>query len=109
MRFLINESFESVLWRNVARREPLDTSSDPLDKARRVAGRLGKCVGGGTAMEAEPDFRGTRCDVEDEVKDPAAVRFGWANFPQVNLWNSADLPASPFRTDDFPGVTWPKQ
>jgi len=40
-----------------------------------------------------------------EVKSPTAVRFGWANFPQVNLWNSHGLPATPFRTDNWPGVT----
>jgi sialate O-acetylesterase len=45
----------------------------------------------------------------DEVKEPVAVRFGWENFPVVNLWNKEGLPASPFRTDDFPGVTWPKE
>ena len=39
------------------------------------------------------------------VPKPVAVRFGWANYPVVNLWNKAGLPASPFRTDDFPGVT----
>jgi sialate O-acetylesterase len=43
-----------------------------------------------------------------EVSDPVAVRFGWANCPVVNLWNKDGLPASPFRTDDFPGVTAPK-
>ena len=42
-----------------------------------------------------------------EVDQPVAVRFGWANFPVVNLWNEAGLPASPFRTDDWPGVTGP--
>jgi sialate O-acetylesterase len=36
-----------------------------------------------------------------EVENPVAVRFGWANYPVVNLWNKAGLPASPFRTDDF--------
>ncbi len=40
-----------------------------------------------------------------EVKSPTAIRFGWAGFPQVNLWNKNDLPASPFRTDNWPGVT----
>lgn len=39
------------------------------------------------------------------VANPVAVRFGWANYPVVNLWNKAGLPASPFRTDNFPGVT----
>jgi sialate O-acetylesterase len=36
------------------------------------------------------------------VTQPAAVRFGWANYPLVNLYNSAGLPASPFQTDPFP-------
>src|SRR5579884_626874 len=40
-----------------------------------------------------------------KVPQPAAVRYGWANCPVVNLWNKDGLPASPFRTDDFPGVT----
>lgn len=42
------------------------------------------------------------------VKKPVGVRFGWANYPLVNLWNGAGLPASPFRTDDFPYSTKPK-
>jgi sialate O-acetylesterase len=33
------------------------------------------------------------------VEKPVAVRFGWANYPVVNLWNKAGMPASPFRTD----------
>jgi len=33
------------------------------------------------------------------VAQPTAVRFGWADFPVLNLTNKADLPASPFRTD----------
>jgi len=43
------------------------------------------------------------------VDKPVAVRFGWANYPVVNLWNKNGLPASPFRTDDWPGLTQPKQ
>ena len=37
-----------------------------------------------------------------EIKQPAAVRYAWANNPNVNLVNGADLPAGPFRTDDWP-------
>jgi len=33
------------------------------------------------------------------VASPAYVRFGWANYPVVNLWNKDGLPAVPFRTD----------
>ena len=35
------------------------------------------------------------------VTAPAAVRYDWANFPAGNLYNNEDLPASPFRTDDW--------
>jgi sialate O-acetylesterase len=38
----------------------------------------------------------------DSVEKPVAVRYGWDNNPTVNLYNGAGLPASPFRTDDFP-------
>lgn len=37
-----------------------------------------------------------------QVPQPQAVRFGWANYPLVNLYNGAGLPASPFQTDPFP-------
>lgn len=40
-----------------------------------------------------------------EVAHPVAVRYAWANNPVCNLHNKAGLPASPFRTDDWPGVT----
>ncbi len=39
------------------------------------------------------------------VTDPAAVRYAWANNPVANLYNGAGLPALPFRTDQWPGVT----
>jgi sialate O-acetylesterase len=38
-----------------------------------------------------------------EVSAPAAVRYAWANSPDCNLYNKNGLPASPFRTDDWPG------
>ena len=44
-----------------------------------------------------------------EVAKPVAVRYGWADCPVVNLCNKDGLPASPFRTDDFPLTTEPKK
>jgi len=43
-----------------------------------------------------------------QVEKPVAVRYGWADYPVVNLCNAEGLPASPFRTDDFPMITAPK-
>jgi len=33
------------------------------------------------------------------------VRYAWAENPRCNLFNLDGLPASPFRTDDWPMVT----
>lgn len=41
----------------------------------------------------------------DAVKQPVAVRYGWHNNPDCNLYNAEMLPASPFRTDSWPGIT----
>lgn len=41
-----------------------------------------------------------------EVEAPVAVRYAWADSPECNLYNKENLPASPFRTDDWPGATY---
>ncbi len=44
------------------------------------------------------------------VKNPVAVRYAWANNPDdANLYNADGLPASPFRTDDWPMITQGKR
>jgi sialate O-acetylesterase len=35
----------------------------------------------------------------DAIEQPTALRYAWRDYPEVNLVNSADLPALPFRTD----------
>lgn len=39
------------------------------------------------------------------VPDPVAVRYAWADNPVCNFYNRDGLPANPFRTDDWPGIT----
>ncbi len=41
----------------------------------------------------------------EQVAEPVAVRYAWADNPICNLYNKEMLPASPFRTDEWPGVT----
>ena len=41
----------------------------------------------------------------DEVKQPVAVRYAWADNPVANVQNKAGLPLTPFRTDDWKGIT----
>ena len=40
-----------------------------------------------------------------KVSDPVAVRYAWADNPVCNLMSVIGLPLTPFRTDDWPGVT----
>ena len=41
----------------------------------------------------------------DEVSEPSAVRYAWADNPVCNVYSKDGLPLNPFRTDDWPGVT----
>ncbi len=41
----------------------------------------------------------------DKVAEPVAVRYAWADNPICNLYDKSLLPVTPFRTDDWPGVT----
>ncbi|MGA2916231.1 MAG: sialate O-acetylesterase [Sedimentisphaerales bacterium] len=40
-----------------------------------------------------------------QVKNPTAVRYGWADWIDCNLYNKEGLPAATFRTDNFPAMT----
>ena len=51
-------------------------------------------------VAAKAEIMGAAVVVSSEqVKAPFAVRYGWANVPDVNLYNKEGLPAAPFRTD----------
>jgi sialate O-acetylesterase len=73
---------------------------------------------GFTACGTDRIFRPAQAVIEgntvvvtcDDVDHIVAVRYGWVNFakPPLNLFNKEGLPASPFRTDDFPLTTQPK-
>ncbi len=50
--------------------------------------------------------RGSVVVSSSEVAFPIAVRYAWADNPECNLVNGEGLPASPFRTDDWKGITF---
>ncbi len=55
---------------------------------------------------AEAAIKGNTLVVSSsKVKKPIAVRFAWKAVPEANLFNTENLPASPFRTDDWPQKT----
>jgi sialate O-acetylesterase len=54
----------------------------------------------GVFHPAEAEISGEQVIVSSAmVSEPVAVRYGWANVPDGNLFNRAGLPASPFRSD----------
>jgi sialate O-acetylesterase len=58
---------------------------------------------------AQAEIDGKRVVVSHPlISEPVSVRYGWADYPIVNLFNREGLPASPFRTDSLPMVTAPK-
>ncbi|MEM9700827.1 MAG: sialate O-acetylesterase [Planctomycetota bacterium] len=92
-----------------------ETDGDSLQNRRDAyqtepAGVLGFTVAGAdrTFSRATAEITGPNevtVTAPEEVKEIAAVRYGWADNPQVTLFNTRGLPAAPFRTDDWPGVT----
>lgn len=55
---------------------------------------------------AKADIDGNEVVVySDEVENPEAVRYAWADNPECNLINAEGLPAVPFRTDEWKGIT----
>jgi sialate O-acetylesterase len=77
--------------------------------ASRGDGKLtGFAVAGGDRQFAwaEARIEGDQVVVSsDLVPNPVAVRYAWADNPDANLINEEGLPASPFRTDTWPGIT----
>ncbi|HUE73878.1 MAG TPA: sialate O-acetylesterase [Pirellulaceae bacterium] len=57
-------------------------------------------------VDAKATIDGETVVVEsDQVPAPKAVRFAWHGLAEPNLFNKAGLPASPFRTDEWPLTT----
>ena len=58
-------------------------------------------------VNAEATIEGDTIVVKSaSVATPVAVRYAWANYPfGANLYNTAGLPAAPFRTDDWDAMT----
>jgi sialate O-acetylesterase len=103
--------------------------SGPLYKSMEIKGNSVilhfDCVGGGLVAKNSEALKGfaiagqdkkfvwadakiegdTVIVSSDKVAEPAAVRYAWADNPVCNLYNKADLPASSFRTDNWPALT----
>ena len=88
----IRISFDSVGGGLLAREGPL--------RSFAVAGEDRKFVWATAEIQGD-----TVVVFSEQVKQPVAVRYGWHNNPECNLANAELLPASPFRTDTWPGIT----
>jgi sialate O-acetylesterase len=107
--------------------------SGPMYKSQQIIGNKitlsftstdgGLKVKNGTALKgfeiagADQKFHWAKATIQgnqvvvnsDAVASPVAVRYAWANNPPSTLYNGADLPASPFKTDNWPDITLGKK
>ena len=66
-----------------------------------------------TIAGADKNFQPAKAEISgntvvvssDQVAAPVAVRYDWSEDAQASLFNKEGLPASLFRTDDWPGVS----
>ncbi len=79
-----------------------ERNGPPL-KGFQIAGDDRKFVWAGA------EIHGSQVIVQSkEVPNPVAVRYAWADYPECTLVNKEDLPAAPFRTDNWgPGESTP--
>ncbi len=101
--------FKSVSLRN----GEIEVSFEPLSPA--LATRDGQAPRGFAVAGADQKFYWATAVIHEDhklsvsspdVPNPVAVRYGWADNPDCNLTNTAGLPASPFRTDDWLATTF---
>jgi sialate O-acetylesterase len=81
----------------------VSAGGDPL-RGFTVAGQDRRFVPADARIDGETVVVGSK-----QVPEPVAVRYAWADNPDFSLYNAEGLPASPFRTDRWPGVTFDKR
>ena len=71
-----------------------------LEQAQKVRGTTFPNPAVGAVL-----VKGNKVQVwSEEVSEPLAVRYGWSNLPLGGLMNGRELPAYPFRSDNWPMV-----
>lgn len=84
-----------------------------FDHAAGLHARGGKDVKGFMIAASDKAFVRAQAAIKDgevivwsdDISAPVSVRYAWADNPECTLVNDAELPASPFRTDDWTTVT----
>jgi sialate O-acetylesterase len=78
-----------------------------FDNIGKGLGMRGEKLTGFTLAEADKTFFSAEAFIDDDkvvvwsraISRPKYLRFGWANYPLVNLWNDEGLPAGPFQAE----------
>ena len=104
--FAVAGEDRKFVWANaeIVGGDPVDHTGT-LSVKTAVSGKTGKK--GKAKAPAIPEQTVTVSSLA--VPKPVALRYAWADNPEVNLVNKAGLPASPFRTDNWPQEPPPPQ
>ncbi len=106
-------AYHSPIYRSMEKKDgKMILSFDHVDGGWRpfdVNEPIGFTIAGADKKFVKADARileDNRIEVaSSEVPDPVAVRYAWADNPVCNMFDVIGLPLTPFRTDDWPGVT----
>lgn len=103
-KMTISGSTVRLTFRNPGHDLLLRDTSGPYLKGFALAGADRKFVWAEGEVQA-----GSIVLHHPKVPKPVAVRYAWGNMPFLNLYNREGLPAPPFRTDQWPGLTTGKK
>ena len=88
---------EKVIVRFNGQQGAITTTDGKPPSAFAIAGRDRKFVWATAKIDGDQITL-----THPKITAPLSVRYAWADHPEVNLVDSAGLPALPFRTDDWP-------
>ena len=91
----VTEKYGAEIVVNFRNAEGLTTSDGTAPRGFWVSDDSGEWV------EANAKLQGETVVLSSTLENPSYVRYAFAGKPDVNLVNGANLPAYPFRTDDF--------
>jgi sialate O-acetylesterase len=118
VRLALHKTYGKSLAAGSPRYASVRTDGDSIVvKFRNVNGKLvskdGKPVEGFAIAGADRNWMPAQAEIisdnevrvrSDQVGQPVAVRYAWADNPVCNLFDTSALPVTPFRTESWPGV-----
>ena len=96
------KAFAPLYKSHIAKDNGIEISFDYADGFKLTGEKCGFEIAGtdGEYKPADFEIKGNKIFVyNNEISEPANVRYQWTNYGEVTLYGENDLPVAPFRTD----------